>query len=248
MLIPPSKKILSSPFLVSKKKKSAFSFPQQDALNMPVQNAAQSKLNRIHFIYACPECNKKEPYRIHLICLSRMQHKGTSTGYTLYACPECSTKEPQQLILPFLGTPTPIKSPGMNSFFRPQTINIYGRQSAWSGIKRKLTILPSQSSWTQNAFVHFSVVFQIQLPFFLFLERFYCSCFKCWGFSNKVFLKIKSLKKKKKKKKKKSCRYRQQWCPVDRRVDVMLETTHLYISDVGCEHWVYVNIVICNVG
>ena len=29
-----------------------------------------------------------------------------------------------------------------------------------------------------------------------------CSCFKCWGFSNKVFLKIKSLKKKKKKKKK----------------------------------------------
>ena len=35
---------------------------------------------------------------------------------------------------------------------------------------------------------------------FLFLERFYCSCFKCWGFSNKVFLKIKSLKKKKKKK------------------------------------------------
>ena len=29
------------------------------------------------------------------------------------------------------------------------------------------------------------------------LERFYCSCFKCWGFSNKVFLKIKSLKKKK---------------------------------------------------
>ena len=233
MLIPPSKKILFSPFLVSKKKKqSAFSFPQQDALNMPVQNAAQRKLNRIHFIYACPECSSEEPQqdtlyiclsriqhkrtstgytlyacpecstketqqdtlyiclsrmqlrgtstrytlylpvqntaqknlnRIHFICLSRMQHKGTSTGYTLYACPECSTKEPQQLILPFLGTPTPIKSPGMNSFFRPQTINIYGRQSAWSGIKRKLTILPSQSSWTQNAFVHFSVVFQIQM-------------------------------------------------------------------------------------
>ena len=37
----------------------------------------------------------------------------------------------------------------------------------------------------------------------LFLERFYCSCFKYWSFSNKVFLKIKSLKKKKKKKKKK---------------------------------------------
>ena len=33
----------------------------------------------------------------------------------------------------------------------------------------------------------------------LFLERFYCSCFKYWSFSNKVFLKIKSLKKKKKK-------------------------------------------------
>ena len=31
---------------------------------------------------------------------------------------------------------------------------------------------------------------------FLFLERFYCSCFKYWSFSNKVFLKIKSLKKK----------------------------------------------------
>ena len=36
---------------------------------------------------------------------------------------------------------------------------------------------------------------------FLFLERFYCSCFKYWSFLNKVFLKIKSLKKKKKKKK-----------------------------------------------
>ena len=32
---------------------------------------------------------------------------------------------------------------------------------------------------------------------FLFLERFYCSCFKYWSFSNIVFLKIKSLKKKK---------------------------------------------------
>ena len=30
----------------------------------------------------------------------------------------------------------------------------------------------------------------------LFLERFYCSCFKYWSFSNKVFLRIKSLKKK----------------------------------------------------
>ena len=37
------------------------------------------------------------------------------------------------------------------------------------------------------------------LPFFLFLERFYCFCFGYWTFSNKVFLKIKSLKKKKKK-------------------------------------------------
>ena len=31
------------------------------------------------------------------------------------------------------------------------------------------------------------------------LERFYCSCFKYWSFSNKVFLKMGSLKKKKKK-------------------------------------------------
>ena len=35
---------------------------------------------------------------------------------------------------------------------------------------------------------------------FLFLERFYCSCFKYWSFSSGVFLKIKSLKKTRKKK------------------------------------------------
>ena len=40
----------------------------------------------------------------------------------------------------------------------------------------------------------------IIMEIILWFERFYCSCFKCWGFSNKVFLKkIKSLKKKKKK-------------------------------------------------
>ena len=38
----------------------------------------------------------------------------------------------------------------------------------------------------------------------LFLERFYCSCFWYWGFSNKVFLKNKVPQKKKKKKKKKN--------------------------------------------
>ena len=36
----------------------------------------------------------------------------------------------------------------------------------------------------------------------LFLERFYCSCFEYWSFSNKVFLKIKSPQKKLKLKKK----------------------------------------------
>ena len=34
----------------------------------------------------------------------------------------------------------------------------------------------------------------------------FCSCFKYWSFSNKVFLKIKSLKKKKKKKTENSLR------------------------------------------
>ena len=36
---------------------------------------------------------------------------------------------------------------------------------------------------------------------------FYCSCFNCWSFPNKVFLKIKSLKKKKKKKRRQRGRW-----------------------------------------
>ena len=45
------------------------------------------------------------------------------------------------------------------------------------------------------------VIFLTIILNFIFLH-FFCSCFKYWSFSNKVFLKIKSLKKKKKKKKK----------------------------------------------